>query len=126
MATAVAAMKAMREMCRSLPDTSEVEHFGETCFCVGKRLFASCGEKKGVCRIVVQLEPEHAESLLAADPRFKPYARQRNIVWIDAATMKDFDEVRALVLESYRINAAKPSPKERGSASTRKNRPKKK
>jgi len=52
----------MREFCLSLPDTAESEHFGEACFRVGKRLFASCGEKDGVCRLVFHLEPEHPVS----------------------------------------------------------------
>jgi predicted DNA-binding protein (MmcQ/YjbR family) len=95
----------MREICLSLPDAVEVEHFGEGCFRVGKRIFASCGEKHGVCRLVVQLEPAHARRLIASDRRFQPYARQANCVWSDAADVEDWSEVRALVLESYRLNA---------------------
>ena len=112
MATAKTALRMMREVCLSLPDTSEGVHFGEAFFRVGKRGFASCGEKKGICRIVVQLEPAHARRLVASDPRFEPYARQKNCVWIDAGKVEDWDEVRALVLESYRLNeAVNRSPK---------------
>jgi hypothetical protein len=94
----------MRRICLSLPDTIEAEHFGEAYFRVGKRGFASCGEKDGVCRLVFQLEPAHARRLVASDSRFAPYARQKNCVWIDAGNVKDWVEVRALVLESYRLN----------------------
>ena len=116
MATAQTALRIMRDFCLSLPDTTEAEHFGEVCFRVGKRIFASCGEKTGVCRLVFQLEPEHSRQLVASDPRFEPYARQKNCVWIDAAAVEDWDRVRALVLESYRLNAAANRPTQRASA----------
>lgn len=104
MATARTALRMMREICLSLPDTAEAKHFGEACFRVGKRMFATCGEKDGVCRLVFQLEPEHARRLVASDSRFGPYARQKNGVWIDAVDVKNWDEVRPLILESYRLN----------------------
>ena len=47
---------------------------------------------------------------LAADPRFQPYARQKQCVWIDVANIDDLAEIRPLVLESYRLNA--PAEKE--------------
>src|SRR5262245_59184555 len=62
----------MRETSPSLPDTVEADHFGAVCFRVGKRIFASCGEKDGVCRLVFQREPEHTRRLVASDPRFEP------------------------------------------------------
>jgi len=124
MATAHTALRKMREICLSLPDTVEAEHFGEACFRVGKRMFATCGEKAGVCRLVFQLEAEHAARLVAADPRFEPYARQKHGVWIDAAGVEDWDEVRALVLESYRLNGAGVRPAKKASARARNKRPK--
>jgi predicted DNA-binding protein (MmcQ/YjbR family) len=104
----------MREICLWLPGTVEADHFGEACFRVGKRIFASCGEKGGVCRLVFQLEPAHAQRLTAADGRFRAYARQAHCVWMDAADVEDWAEVRALVLESYRLNA----PEEKGAKET--------
>ncbi len=123
MATAQTALHRMREVCLLLPETVEAEHFGEVCFRVGKRIFASCGDKAGVCRLVFQLEPEHASRLVASDPRFQPYARQEHCVWMDAAGVEDWDEVRALVLESYRLNAPSNPPPKRASATARKKRP---
>src|SRR5262245_18842807 len=111
MATPHTALRMMREICLSLPETSEGEHFGEASFRVGKRIFATCGEKGGVCRLVFQLEAKHARRLVASDPHFEPYPRQKNGVWIDAADVKDWDEVRALVLESYRLNEPEKRPK---------------
>jgi len=124
MATARMALRKMRELCLSLPDTVEANHFGETCFRVGKRIFASCGEKDGACRLVVQLDPEHARRLVESDPRFESYARQNNCVLMDAAAVEDWDEVRALVLESYRLNATGTRPTRRASVTGGKKRPK--
>ncbi len=123
MATNQAALRRMREVCLSLPYAVEAEHFGEACFQVGKRIFASCGEKAGLCRLVFQLEPEHARRLVASDPRFQPYTRQQHCVWMDAAEVADWDEVRRLVLESYALNAPSTRPPKRPSDPARKKRP---
>jgi hypothetical protein len=120
MATTQTTLRVMREICLSLPDTVEADHFGEACFRVGKRIFASCGEKAGVCRLVFQLEPAHAQRLIASDSRFQPYARQAHCVWTDAADVEDWAEVRALVLESYRVNAPDIRGPKKTSATARK------
>ena len=65
MATAEEALEKMREICLSLPGTHEGHHFGETAFYVGSKLFATCGEKHGVCEIIFGLEPDHAAALQA-------------------------------------------------------------
>jgi predicted DNA-binding protein (MmcQ/YjbR family) len=123
MATAQTALRKMREVCLSLPDSVESAHFGEACFRVGKRTFASCGEKEGVCRLVFQLEPEHARRLVASDARFEPYARQDDCVWMNAAQVKDWHEVRALALESYRLNHPRNRPAKRAGSAGRNKRP---
>ena len=121
MATTETAFRMMREVCLSLPATVEAEHFGEACFRVGKRIFASCGEKGGVCRLVFQLEPAHAQRLIASDSRFQTYERQAHCVWMDAACVEDWEEVRALVLESYRLNTTLDrGPKQTSAAARRK------
>ena len=125
MASAHTALRMMREVCLSLPDTAEATHFGEVCFRVGKRMFATCGEKKGICRIVVQLEPEHARRVVASHPRFEPYARQKNCVQIDVGKVEDWDEVRALVLESYRLIEAGSRARQNSRKATRKKRARK-
>jgi predicted DNA-binding protein (MmcQ/YjbR family) len=118
------ALRMMRELCLSLPDSVEAEHFSEACFRVGKWIFASCGEKDGVCRLVFQLEPEHARRLVASDPRFEPYARQKNCVWMNAADVEDWDEARALVLESDRLNQPGKRPIKRAGATSHDRSPK--
>ena len=124
MATVQTTLRKMREACLSLPDSVESEHFGEACFRVGRRIFASCGEKEGVYRLVFQLEPEHARRLVASDARFEPYARQSHCVRMDAAHVKDWNEVRAFVLESYRLNHPRNRPARRAGATGAKKSPK--
>jgi predicted DNA-binding protein (MmcQ/YjbR family) len=111
MATAKKALEKMREICLSLPETSEGHHYGETAFRVGKKLFATCGEKNGTCEIVFGLEPDHAAALVEGDPRFKPYPRDRRGVVLEVAKVKNWSEVKALIHESYRLQkAAKKKP----------------
>lgn len=117
MTDAETALQKMRDICLSLPDTDEKLSRGEPHFRVGGKIFASCGEKDGICRIVVQLEPEHASALVASDPRFEPYPRQKHCVSMNAAGVEDWDEVRALVLESYQLNA--PGKRRPGGAPAR-------
>src|SRR5688500_11897768 len=77
MATAEEALQKMREICLALPDTREGGHFGQTAFYVKNKLFATCGEKHGLCEITFGLEPDHAAALVENDPRFKPYSRDK-------------------------------------------------
>ena len=89
MATLEKALDMMREICLSLPDTREGDHFGETAFYVRGKLFATCGAKHGVCEITFGLEPDHAAALVENDPRFKPYSRDKRGVVLDAAKVKN-------------------------------------
>jgi predicted DNA-binding protein (MmcQ/YjbR family) len=120
MTDAETALQKMREICLSLPDADEKTSWGEPHFRVGGKIFASCGEKDGICRIVVQLEPEHASAIVESDPRVQPYPRAKHCVSIDAADVSNWDEVRALVLESYELNAPKKSGPKRTPARSRK------
>lgn len=114
MATAEEALEKMREICLSLPDTREGDHFGEAAFYVKGRLFATCGEKQGVCEVTFGLEPDHAAALVKNDLRFKPYPRDKRGVVLDAAKVKSWSEVKSLILESYDLR--KPSKVHRNPA----------
>jgi predicted DNA-binding protein (MmcQ/YjbR family) len=107
----------IREICFSLPDVDETAHFGEPAFRVGKKMFATCSGKTGAWRLQLQLEPEHAKTLLGTDPRFEPYERMKNVISMQAEGVEDWDEVRALVLESYRIIARDKSKAKKRKAS---------
>lgn len=103
MATATEALRKMREICLALPDTREGSHFGKTAFYVKGKLFATCEEEDGVCEITFGLEPDQAAALVENDPRFKPYPRDRRGVVLDAANVKRWSEVKALILKSYEL-----------------------
>ena len=103
MATAEEALKKMQEICLSLPDTRQGDHFGETAFYAKGKLFATCGEKHGLCEITFGLKPDHAAALVENDARFKPYPRDRRGVVLNAAKVERWSEVKALILESYEL-----------------------
>lgn len=111
MAGAEAALEKMREVCLSLPDTREGSHFEERVFYVHSKLFASFGEKHGQAEITFGLEPDHAEALVKSDPRFKPYPRDKRGVVLNAADVKTWSEVKALITASYELMTAKKAAK---------------
>jgi predicted DNA-binding protein (MmcQ/YjbR family) len=113
MATATEALRKMREICLELPDTREGHHFGKTAFYVKGKLFATCEEEDGRCEITFGLAPDQVAALVESDPRFRPYPRDRRGVVLDAANVKRWSEVKALVLKSYELvrtpSAKKPA-----------------
>jgi len=100
----------MREICLSLPDTKETLTWGQPHFRVGEKIFSGYGEEKGKPVIGFKLEMEHADEVLK-DPRFRraPYVGHKGWVSMDASAVRDWDEVRPFILESYRLIAPKKS-----------------
>ena len=100
------ALKRMREICLTLPDTKETLTWGQPHFRVGEKIFAGCGEEKGRVVIGFKLEMDHADAIIQ-DPRFwrAPYVGHKGWVSMDANAVADWNEVRPLVLESYRLIA---------------------
>ncbi|HET9155177.1 MAG TPA: MmcQ/YjbR family DNA-binding protein [Myxococcaceae bacterium] len=98
----------MRRICLALPETTETPTWGEPHFRVRGKIFAGCGDHGGVTTIGFKLEREHADAAIR-DPRFTraPYVGQHGWISMDAKGVRDWDEVRALVLESYRLIAPK-------------------
>ncbi len=123
MATAEEALEKMREICLALPDTREGDHFGETAFYVKDKLFASCGDKHGVCEITFGLEPDHAAALVKSDSRFKPYPRDKRGVVLEAAKVKNWSEVKTLIRESYELRKPSKSPRKTARKSSKGERP---
>ncbi|MEJ7733502.1 MAG: MmcQ/YjbR family DNA-binding protein, partial [Polyangiaceae bacterium] len=115
MLTTQIALEKMRELCVSLPDTSERLHLGEATFHVGGKAFASCGDKDGACRFVFALEPEHAEHLLGSDQRFARHPNARECLVLHAAEAKSWAEVKKLVLGSYQLVVERQRAKPVGS-----------
>jgi len=103
------ALDRFRKICLELPNTKETITWGEPHYRVGEKIFAGYGEKDGHPSIGFKLEMEHAAILVENDPRFTraPYVGHKGWVSMDALKIKDWDEVRALVRESYRSIAPK-------------------
>jgi predicted DNA-binding protein (MmcQ/YjbR family) len=103
-------LNKMREICLSLPDTKETPTWGKPHFRVRDKIFAGCGDENGKPVIGFKLEMAHAESAVR-DPRFwpAPYVGHKGWVSMDASAITDWDEVRTLLMESYRLIAPKGS-----------------
>jgi predicted DNA-binding protein (MmcQ/YjbR family) len=110
MAKASNALERMREICLSLPDTKETPTWGSPHFRVGEKIFAGCGEHQGKGSIGFKLEMLHAAAIVER-PGFTraPYVGHKGWVSLDVDNVEDWDEVRALVHESYRLIAPKKS-----------------
>jgi predicted DNA-binding protein (MmcQ/YjbR family) len=106
MARTTSVLTGLRRICLSLPDTRETLTWGEPHFRVGDKIFCGCGDENGRPVIGFKLEREHAEAILQ-DPRFRPapYVGDKGWVSMDASRVADWDEVRALIQESYRLIA---------------------
>jgi predicted DNA-binding protein (MmcQ/YjbR family) len=101
-------LKKMKGICLSLPDTKLTMTWDKPHFRVGDKIFAGCGEEEGRYVLGFKLEMEHAGDILR-DRRFTraPYVGHKGWVSMDATGIKDWEEVRTLVLESYRLIAPK-------------------
>ena len=103
-----AALKKMRAICLTLPDTKETPTWGQPHFRVGEKIFSGLGEEKGVLTVGAKLEMDHADAMVRR-PGFSraPYVGHKGWVSIDVGKVKDWDEIEALVHESYRLIAPK-------------------
>jgi predicted DNA-binding protein (MmcQ/YjbR family) len=115
MAKTDAVLAKMREICLSLPDTKETMTWGKPHFRVGDKIFAGCGEENGRQVIGFKLQMAHAESVIK-DPRFwrAPYVGHKGWVSMDPVGVTDWDEVRLMILESFRLIAPKKTLKKLG------------
>jgi predicted DNA-binding protein (MmcQ/YjbR family) len=111
-------LKRLREICLALPDTKETLTWGAPHFRVGEKIFAGYGEERGRAAIGFKLEMPHAATILV-NPRFTraPYVGHKGWVSMDVtralagavAGAVDWNELRELIHESYRLIAPKRS-----------------
>ena len=97
----------LRKLCLALPETEERETWGDVTFRVREKMFAITGyDAEGV---TVKATPEDQAALVAADPRITvaSYVGRYGWVSVDLTGDVDWDEVRELVLDSYRLVAPK-------------------
>jgi predicted DNA-binding protein (MmcQ/YjbR family) len=100
----------VREICLTLPDTKETPTWGTPHFRVGEKIFAGYGVESGRAGIGFKLSMERQAQMLR-DKRFTkaPYVGHKGWVSMDVTDQRDWEEVRSLVLESYRAIASKKS-----------------
>ena len=110
MAKTDAALAKIRKICLSLPDTKETMTWGKPHFRVGEKIFAGYGEENGKRVVGFKLEMAHA-SIAVQVPGFSraPYVGHKGWVSLETDSVKDWDEVREMILESYRLIAPKKS-----------------
>ncbi|HEY1334846.1 MAG TPA: MmcQ/YjbR family DNA-binding protein [Myxococcaceae bacterium] len=98
----------MRRICLALPEATETMTWGQPHFRVRGKIFAGIGDHAGIENIGFKLEREHADAVIQ-DPRFyrAPYVGAHGWVSMRVEGVRDWGEVRALVLESYRLIAPK-------------------
>ena len=109
-----AAYERFRDICLSLPETSEVfvAAWGHPTFRVGPRdkMFASCsGPDADVVVLGMKVDKAHQAALVATDTRYSvaAYVGRHGWINVDASGTLDWDEVHELVVESYILNAPK-------------------
>jgi len=110
MAKTDATLAKIRKICLSLPDTKETMTWGKPHFRVGEKIFAGYGQENGMRVVGFKLEMAHA-SLAVQVPGFSraPYVGHKGWVSLETDSVKDWDEVREMILESYRLIAPKKS-----------------
>lgn len=104
------ALVRIRAICLGLPDTKETMTWGSPHFRVGDKIFAGFGVEKGIPALGFKLEPGHAKVIVQQAGFWPaPYVGHKGWVSMDVRLVNDWDEVAALVLESYRLIAPKKS-----------------
>jgi predicted DNA-binding protein (MmcQ/YjbR family) len=91
----------LQQIILSFPETSMKMSWRKPHFYVQKKIFTGCSEIDGKLCVTLKLEPEHTDMLLATDPRCHR-SRYAGCIELELDDVKDWDEVRALVAESYR------------------------
>jgi predicted DNA-binding protein (MmcQ/YjbR family) len=100
----------VRALCLALPDTKLTMSWGSPHFRVGEKIFCGFGAENHQQVMGVKLGPSHARKVVK-DPRFwpAPYVGKHGWVSMDVARRKSWDEVAALIRESYELVASKAS-----------------
>jgi predicted DNA-binding protein (MmcQ/YjbR family) len=104
-----ALLTRLRAICLALPATKEVEAWGHPTFRVGDKIFATFGDGAdgGAASMGVKTTHELQAALVGSDLRFKiaAYVGKHGWVQMTLAAPVDWNEVEALVRESYRLIA---------------------
>jgi predicted DNA-binding protein (MmcQ/YjbR family) len=102
-----ASFKKLSALCLALPDTKLTMTWGSPHFRVGEKIFCGFGvDADGAEVMSMKLAPEHAR-LVVKQARFRvaPYVGKHGWVTLDVRQRKSWDEIAALVRESYELIA---------------------
>ena len=105
---AQAKLERVRELCEALPETSQGSQFGNPAFKAGKKTFLVAQRYRRRMTLEFWVGPE-LQATLSDDPRFSipAYIGHRGWIDLDVEDRIDWDEVRELLLGSYRHFALK-------------------
>lgn len=108
--SADAAFKKISAIALALPDTKLTMTWGSPHFRVGDKIFCGFGAEDGKQVLGVKLEMLHAKSVIK-EARFwpSPYVGKHGWVSTDVTQRKSWDEMAALIRESYGLIASKAS-----------------
>jgi predicted DNA-binding protein (MmcQ/YjbR family) len=100
----------VRALCLALPDTKLTMTWGSPHFRVADKIFCGFGSDGSQQVLGVKLERSHALRVVK-EARFwpAPYVGKHGWVSLDVARRKSWDEVAALIRESYELIAPKAS-----------------
>jgi predicted DNA-binding protein (MmcQ/YjbR family) len=104
------AFQKVRALCLALPDTKLTMTWGSPHFRVADKIFCGFGSDGNKQVLGVKLERSHALRVVK-EARFwpAPYVGKHGWVSFDVARRKSWDEVAALIRESYELIAPKAS-----------------
>lgn len=102
-------IQRFRAICLELPEATEIETWGHPTFRVKDKIFASAGAEGGQWSFGMKTTHEMQAGLVESDPRFTVAAYVGKHGWVSMRVDEDIDwnQVRALVVESYRMIAPK-------------------
>jgi predicted DNA-binding protein (MmcQ/YjbR family) len=105
---AVAVLDIFRKSCLRLPESHEERQFGHPVWQAGKKTFAWARHDGGRLNFSFWVGVDR-QGLLTADPRYRipPYMGHNGWIDLDTGAGCDWDEVEALILQSYRHFALK-------------------
>ena len=103
-----AAFAKISSLCLALPDTKLTMTWGSPHFRVADKIFCGFGSDDGKQVMGVKLAMSHAQALVE-QARFwpSPYVGKHGWVSMDVTQRKSWDEVAALIRESYQLIAPK-------------------
>ena len=102
-------LAALREVCASLPEVQEVvDGFGHTTFKVRRKSFVIAGMGEDGGAISIKSDPTTQAYLIRQGPYYRtPYIGQHGWVSVADPLRHDWDGIRELIVDAYRLAAPK-------------------